>query len=1052
MELVALLVLAVFIYVLWGRVKVLQARVEELDGAVAGLRSLRAATGAGVAMAPVGSKAPETMRPSEAAPIATAAAPTVAAVAPPAAKPDTVREAPVMPLGARKSEDAEPAALPPAPARKQGIEELIGTRWAVWVGGIALALGAILLVRYSIEAGLFGPAFRIALGAALAVALAIAGEWLRRSGGNTPAFAGADVPAILTAAATVAAFATTYSAHALFGFIDAGPAFGLMGLVGLATLGAALMHGPALAGLGLAASLATPALVTPGAIPNPWPVVVYLLVVGVAAYVLGRAKRWQWLMAAAGAGAIVWGLVLVDKADSNALWWPAAMLHTLAQLAVAAVALAVMVPQQDSEADSESAVERDFTATALFAGFAMLSVGVLLANNGLSWASMTFAGATIAVLALVGRSRPGLAWVAVAAGLVLVAFALLWPGVTLARPAQSTLLEWLLPTPLLAPTYGVFMGLAAVLVGLVSAERMLRRPLLVAWAACVHAGVAVIVPLAVLVIGTERLTHALTSPWAAGVAAALAGLFALGTLRFQTEERAAGGAEVIRLGTGALAAGTVAAVVLALLYGLERGYLTVALAGAALGTALAADWKRIPVLRSAVGVIGVLVLARLVWDPLVMGVDVGTRPVLNWLLLGYGAPAVALFGAARLLEREKTDSNSGVADALALLFAGLLVFMQIRHGLHGPAGMLTALPDHTEQGLMALMAFGGSYVLMQLRGLRANPVFRAGSIILAVIATASAVLALGLVNNPVLASGELVKGNVALNSLMLGYLLPGAMAGWLAWKARAAERPEWLITTIGLAAAGLLVGFLLLELRFWFNGADVRYVKGAGHVEAGLGLALVLAAALVLTGIALMRKTDAVSMVTLVVSGVAVLMLLAGLGVNANPLLTGETVMGPAFAGSLGAAYLLPAMAAAALAWHARAVWPRAYVLAMGAIAVIAAFGWVTLSVRQMFQGPMIGWLRPTSEMEIWAHSAAWLVMGLMLLAYGMVRGVIEARAASAVFVVATVLKVFLLDLAGLTGFWRAISFIGLGLVLIGIGLVYQRVLVKGQSEQARGA
>jgi uncharacterized membrane protein len=39
------------------------------------------------------------------------------------------------------------------------------------------------------------------------------------------------------------------------------------------------------------------------------------------------------------------------------------------------------------------------------------------------------------------------------------------------------------------------------------------------------------------------------------------------------------------------------------------------------------------------------------------------------------------------------------------------------------------------------------------------------------------------------------------------------------------------------------------------------------------------------------------------------------------------------------------------------------------------------------------------------------------------------------------VFKVFIFDLAGITGLWRALSFIGLGIVLIGIGLAYQHLL-----------
>jgi uncharacterized membrane protein len=45
------------------------------------------------------------------------------------------------------------------------------------------------------------------------------------------------------------------------------------------------------------------------------------------------------------------------------------------------------------------------------------------------------------------------------------------------------------------------------------------------------------------------------------------------------------------------------------------------------------------------------------------------------------------------------------------------------------------------------------------------------------------------------------------------------------------------------------------------------------------------------------------------------------------------------------------------------------------------------------------------------------------------------------------VLKVFLIDMSNLEGILRALSFIGLGAVLIGIGLFYQRILVKKSVE-----
>jgi uncharacterized membrane protein len=110
-------------------------------------------------------------------------------------------------------------------------------------------------------------------------------------------------------------------------------------------------------------------------------------------------------------------------------------------------------------------------------------------------------------------------------------------------------------------------------------------------------------------------------------------------------------------------------------------------------------------------------------------------------------------------------------------------------------------------------------------------------------------------------------------------------------------------------------------------------------------------------------------------------------------------------------------------------------------LALLLVFGYVTLEVRHAFQGPVLSIWRPTSPAEVWAYSAAWLGLGILFLGYGLVRGSTEARLASAVLVVATVIKVFAYDLTGIGGMWRALSVICLGAVLIGIGLVYQKLV-----------
>ena len=66
-----------------------------------------------------------------------------------------------------------------------------------------------------------------------------------------------------------------------------------------------------------------------------------------------------------------------------------------------------------------------------------------------------------------------------------------------------------------------------------------------------------------------------------------------------------------------------------------------------------------------------------------------------------------------------------------------------------------------------------------------------------------------------------------------------------------------------------------------------------------------------------------------------------------------------------------------------------------------------------------------------------------MLLAVGLVRQSLVTRIASAGVILLGILKVFLYDFANLEGAARALSFICLGAVLIGIGLVYQKFVFR---------
>src|SRR3954453_21446351 len=196
---------------------------------------------------------------------------------------------------------------PPLPQAQPGFEERLGTRWVVWVGGLTLALGGFFMVRYSIEAGLLGPGVRTILGGLFALALLAAGEWTRRkeSISAVAALPVANIPAILTAAGTAVAFATVYVAYAVYGFLVPATAFVLLGIVAMGTLAAALLHGPVLAGLGIAGAFVTPILVSSDK-PDFWALYIYLAIVTAAAFGLARIRLWRWLAVTTIAFALLW--------------------------------------------------------------------------------------------------------------------------------------------------------------------------------------------------------------------------------------------------------------------------------------------------------------------------------------------------------------------------------------------------------------------------------------------------------------------------------------------------------------------------------------------------------------------------------------------------------------------------------------------------------------------------------------------------------------------------------------------------------------------------
>jgi uncharacterized membrane protein len=275
-----------------------------------------------------------------------------------------------------------------------------------------------------------------------------------------------------------------------------------------------------------------------------------------------------------------------------------------------------------------------------------------------------------------------------------------------------------------------------------------------------------------------------------------------------------------------------------------------------------------------------------------------------------------------------------------------------------------------------------------------------------------------------------------INGLLAAYLVP-AIAFAVAAILFRREADDLVVSVLEAGAAAFLACFVALEIRHWSGGGGgfehrLRFTEAALHM---LTLSVQATAYLVVA-----RRT-----------GRRVLQWAAhGLGCLA---LLGATLLllfNPAFidmpAGPLAlmAAYLAPALLAALAV---RLLDDRGERRLVAGYAVAAGFGWISLQIRQAFHpdGMALGTV-PIVDAEMWAWSGAWLAYGVALMAAGIWRDTRTLRLAALGIIGLVCAKVFLIDMGELTGLWRVVSFLGLGLALTGLGVVHRRFVMPARA------
>ena len=495
-------------------------------------------------------------------------------------------------------------------------------------------------------------------------------------------------------------FGTVYAAHAAYGFVGPAAAFILLGAIGIATIAASLIHGQAMAGVGIVGSYVTPALVASQA-PNHWALFGFVAVVLVVAAFIARLRDWALMMGAAFAGAGLWTLFYL------LFVWPAdfALLSF-----ITAVTLAVLEFVWLGRRPAETGFDLPAIVPAIVVAITSLT---LLIDPGMSGGLTYGAIFLVAMVAVAVYRAPAIALLH-GAGVAAV-FAFLRYGFSgtfsFVFLGEDVTLEGF-PVVDLAKSEIVRAGIALAVAFLVAGS----------WSARRYAGAAA----------------STASQWAAWSAAVpIAGLLALwvafGNLDVDVGYGLAAGALVIIIAAAAewiaraeeppLAGGLAVsfelvgagvALLLALQMGFPAAWTTVLLGAALALPALATRYRSFPVLGWLSVGGAIFVLLRFAIDPAIVGPDgLSTMPFLNWLLPGYGVPALGAAFAAWQLARTTNGRPRLVMEAVAVFFALIGAAMLVRHAMNGGVIYSETL-TLAEQSIYTLIALAGSAILIAL--------------------------------------------------------------------------------------------------------------------------------------------------------------------------------------------------------------------------------------------------------------------------------------------------------------------------------------------------
>ena len=910
-------------------------------------------------------------------------------------------------------------------APKRDMEQALASRWFVWIGGVAIAIGGLLFVKYAYDNGLISPSLQIFLGLLVGAGLILAGDRLRRT--TTEADY---VPAALSAAGLTTTFGSVYAAYALYELV--GPTTDFIGLafVGLGALALSLRQGPLIAALGILGSYITPMMISS---PNPsgWGFFPYLLVIMGASFAVLHKRPWWWLGYASIVGSALWSFLWIggpfEAADILPLGLFALCIGAISIFAISG--RAILASETGSLLNPMGMTESlKIGSVGVVAASLVLATLVLKSDHAAAALILFFVG--MACVAAISWFKQGDTVAAPAAAILSLIVLMGWQQAAFTEWAMDERGLWSSVLRGEAPQFlrwTLATGAAFTALGLAGVFKKIP-PL--TWAA-LTAGSAVLF----LIVAWGRVDGLLSNNvWA------LVGLFAAVVLLaavWLRREQISG--ENDNLAAGILSVGGAGLLLFAEDRMLDGVWLTIGIAVLAAAYAFSTRILAVKLLGPIAAAFGSLTTLRLFVSRELWNND-RTLPLgEHWPLYGYGIPIMLFYMGARWLRSSGHEKSAMSLEGLSLGLAISLASLEIRVLIGG--GITADSPQLLEMSAYILTWLGAAYGLLYRQRIYSSIIAAWGARLLIAASMVAIIGGSMLALNPVF-DGSALQGGALFNTLLLAYLAPAGLL-WLIARALVLINLDRLQPLLEGWAVVLVTTFVSLEIKRLYNGPFLS-IEPADEVEQAL---LIIAWLGLACG--LVYRSNILSPLATLWSGRGLTVLsVAAIALGSlfvfNPIVSEEPLHGNVLFNALLLAYIAPIILLGLIARKLEVLDWLKLRPALGGLALVLALAYITLETKRVFQGPfMVAW--SLSIAESYAYSAVWLLSALALFVAGIKLARQYIRYAGLAVIVLVVLKVFLWDMSSLEGLYRIASFIGLGLCLVGIGWLYQHFVQKAK-------